>query len=326
MKSGVLTQGCLRGVSAALLATSLLAASGCVLSGGPDMRVVSGSLENTADFASVPTVVPLRDVVCFDGTLVGLGGRELVSLRAVQAGRAADYRVWLLPEDIRPRPVIAAGDSVVWLIDSQRLRLYRVRLGEQLRVDPFPLPGELEEARIVDLEWDGARSMLWAVDRAMHRVLGLGIDLRTSVVTVEKVVGGIGRSGLHFNVPLDLDLDGSGALWVLDSLNRRAVRIDAERGQVLSVVGGDSPDSRELLPRPRALTIADDGTIWIYDDARGGLLSFDVDEDGSPLPPRGDLEGIIPLPEAVGALAASPEGIWVGQPMRSRVLRVVPSP
>ncbi len=292
---------------------------GCIPGGGADLGVTALQLEGAAESEMVPTVAPLRDLAWSGGRLIGIAGQEIVSMEPGAKGEVGPYEVWPLPPEVQPRPLIAADDEVVWLIDSARLSLYRLRLEVPLKVERFVLPGELEDAHIVDLEWDPERHLIWIVDRGRHRILGLRPGSVGGEVEIVKEFGGVGRSGLHFNVPLDVALDSEGMLWVLDSLNRRLLRVDAMESRLLEVIGGDSATSRSLLPRPRALCVDAQDRVWVYDDARGGLLMFGTDE-----PRSEESEPAVPIPSAVAHMVAFRGAIWVGQPLNSRVLKVVP--
>lgn len=292
---------------------------GCVPGEGAHLAVTALELDGAARSEVVPTIAPLRDMVWSGGRLVGIAGQEIVSMLPGAKGEVGPYEIWKLPADVQARPLIAADDEGVLLIDSVRLCMYRLRLDRPLKIESFVLPGELEGAHIVDLEWDLQRRLIWLVDRGRHRILGLRANSADGEAEIVQEFGGKGRSGLRFNVPLDVAVDSLGMLWILDSLNRRVLRVDATTPRILEVIGGDGPSSRRLLPRPRAICVDSEDRLWVYDDARGGLLEFEPKASWT-----NEAEPSVLLPSAVAHMVASRDAIWVGQPLNSRVLRVVP--
>jgi sugar lactone lactonase YvrE len=139
-----------------------------------------------------------------------------------------------------------------------------------------------------EMAWD-AEQNLYFVEIGNHVVRR--VDARSGIIHTVAGTGQPGFSGdggpakaAQMNQPHSLAFDSAGALLVCDILNHRVRKIDLRSGTIDTFAGtgekktapSGSPIAGSPLHGPRALALADDGTLWLALREGNRLLKLDV--------------------------------------------------
>ncbi len=128
---------------------------------------------------------------------------------------------------------------------------------------------------------------LYVSDSSDHVVVAidLGTNLVTPVAGSPRVAGasdGVGAQA-RFNAPSALAADGSGALYVADTLNDAVRKIDLATGTVTTVAGvlgiqgsDDGPAATAHFAQPSALAVDGVGDLYVGDSLNGVVRRIDL--------------------------------------------------
>lgn len=141
-------------------------------------------------------------------------------------------------------PVDAALDSSgnIYVLDSgnNRVQIFDKYLNFVLAFGSYgSREGEFNKPSAIALD---DRGFLYVVDSGNHRVQIFTSDLKANKITFYESWGSLGSREGEFKDPTDIALDGSGAIWIVDSGNDRVQRFtfqrDLRHGPRVSPAGG----------------------------------------------------------------------------------------
>ena len=156
---------------------------------------------------------------------------------------------------------VAKHGQLLWVADTALARIIAFGLDGRIRYELGP-----PLQRPCGLAWMGDR--LLVVDSATHRVHAYAEDGRPLGATGER-----GEAAGQFNFPTHLATDGSGGVWVTDTMNFRVQHLDAALRPIGLV--GRMGNGGGHLSRPKGVAIAPDGNLLVVDALFDNVQIFD---------------------------------------------------
>lgn len=267
--------------------------------GGP---ATQAAIENPQDLAVdregnlfVATQNRIRRIEASSGTIETIAGGE-------QPGFSGDGGPAAAALLNAPLGVAVDATGNIYIADSRNYRIRRVDalscLIETIAGDGnrrfFGDGGPATSASLdlpSDIAVDGQGS-LFIADQANQRIRR--VDFETQIISTVAGNGEPGFSGdggpaaaAVLNTPFNLSSDGSGNLYISDSLNLRVRRIDSATGVITTVAGngwaaqseGFSGDRGEAfaatLSGPQGMAFSPDGSLYIADSANHRIRRID---------------------------------------------------
>jgi DNA-binding beta-propeller fold protein YncE len=159
-----------------------------------------------------------------------------------------------------PIDVAACGDSI-YVTDSRAGTVVELEPDLQLRRRL-----ELSLERPTGIECNEGR--LYVVDTARHVILVVDPD-------GDRTIGKRGSAPGEFNYPTAVAIHEN-SLWIGDTLNSRAQKLDISTGEHLRTVG-ELEDGTSQLPRIKGIGVDAAGNLWVSDAHLDRVLLFSTD-------------------------------------------------
>jgi DNA-binding beta-propeller fold protein YncE len=168
----------------------------------------------------------------------------------------------------KPVGVAVDDDDRVFVADSTAKRVFGFGPDGML-VLAIGHDGELESPS--GLALDKRNHRVYVADAAKHQVLCYSSLTGESIRTIGKRGPGDGE----FNFPTNLFVDGTGRLYVADTLNFR-IQVFDEQGAFVRTFGqlGDGPGD---MNRPKGVAVDSEGHIYVADSSFNNFQIFDSD-------------------------------------------------
>lgn len=184
-------------------------------------------------------------------------------------------------------------------------------------------------------------SVVYVADTGNHCIRAV---TGASTVTVGTAAGAMGQPGrsdggrgqARFNLPMGLAIDPrTGDLLVADAGNGLIRRFDPKSGSTTTLAGGgtspeDGPALATAFSYPTAVAAAPDGTVYVVDTGYGTIRRVAPDGEVTTLvngpPGAGDGSGEEARLSPQGGAAWAAGALWIGEPARRTVRRIVPGP
>jgi len=114
-----------------------------------------------------------------------------------------------------------------------------------------------------------SKGQLFVADQYNQRIrsISAGADVATVAGTGVRMYKDAKGTQAAFNMPVDVDVDGKGRVWLADNSNNRIRRIEAG-GDVITVAGSiagyaDGKGAAARFYQPHAIAVDDEGTAWV---------------------------------------------------------------
>ena len=185
---------------------------------------------------------------------------------------------------------------------------------------------------------------LYIADTGSHRIRRVDADtgIITTVAGGTDVSGGYGGDGgravrARLDGPTDVAVDGSGSLYIADTLNHRIRRVDADTGIITTIAGTEVKGSRRdhgpaiqaQLNEPRGVVVdrstpASGGNVYLYiaDSRNNRVLAVTRSSLSTTLQPPSRLRATAVSPYRVDLAWRDNSGNEAGFIVRRRIARV----
>jgi len=166
----------------------------------------------------------------------------------------------------KPIGVAVGSDGNVCVADGTLKRVFCYAPDGSLVVS---LGGDGELVSPSGLAIDSARKVLYVVDAGKHQILCYSLVKGE----LSHVIGRRGSEPGEFNFPTNAFVDGTGFVYVADTLNFRIQIFDGQ-GQFVRTFGtiGDSPG---FLNRPKGVAVDSEGHVYVTDSSFNNFQIFD---------------------------------------------------
>ncbi len=206
---------------------------------------------------------------------------------------------------VSPMGLAVAPAGGVYVSDSVQGRIYLFDAQGKLR----KIFGQGILLRPTGLAYDPVSDRVYVADAGLHQVLAFSRD-----GVWQKTLGKRGVAPDEFNYPLDLDVDGDGNLYVLDSLNARVQVFDPAGAFLRSF--GERGTSLGSFRMAKGIAVDRSGHVYVTDAISHRFVIFDLlGTHLMTLGGRTSTQGKLGVPGGFdmpkGVAADGSDGIWV---------------